>query len=55
MRVGSVDYVIIAFRGNRFTGEIVPALQELGDLGTVNIVTSPSSRRTLRARARRSS
>ena len=38
MRVGSVEYVIIAFRGNRFTGDIVPALQELGDLGNVNII-----------------
>jgi hypothetical protein len=38
MRVGSVEYVIIGFPGNRFTGEIVPALQALVDQGTINII-----------------
>src|SRR5262245_19553058 len=29
MSVGPVEYMIVAFPGNQFKGEIVPALQEL--------------------------
>jgi hypothetical protein len=36
--IGPVDYAIIAFPGNKFTGEIVPALADLVDAGTVRII-----------------
>jgi len=38
MRVGSIEYVVIAFPGNRFKGEIMPALRELVDEGIVRII-----------------
>ncbi len=38
MRVGSVEYAVIAFPGNQFNGEVVPALKELVDNGVVNII-----------------
>jgi uncharacterized membrane protein len=38
MPIGPVEYMIVAFPGNRFRGEIVPALQELQDAGTINII-----------------
>jgi hypothetical protein len=36
--VGPVDYLIVAFDGNRFQGEIVPALLSLVDQGLVRIL-----------------
>jgi Family of unknown function (DUF6325) len=33
-----VEYVIISFPGNRFSGEIMPALTELVESGTIRIV-----------------
>lgn len=36
--IGPVDYLIVAFPGNRFTGEIIPALAELVDNGTIRII-----------------
>jgi len=33
-----VEYVIISFPGNRFSGEIMPALTELVDSGTIRII-----------------
>jgi hypothetical protein len=36
--IGPVEYMIVAFPGNRFKGEIVPALQELVDAGTIRII-----------------
>jgi hypothetical protein len=36
--VGPVEYMIVAFPGNKFRGEIAPALQELVDSGTVRII-----------------
>ena len=36
--VGPVDYLIVAFDGNRFQGEIVPALMSLLDQGLVRIL-----------------
>jgi uncharacterized protein DUF6325 len=36
--VGPVDLALMRFPGNRFTGEIVPALQELVETGTVRII-----------------
>jgi hypothetical protein len=36
--IGPVDYAIIAFPGNRFRGEIGPALADLVDTGTIRII-----------------
>lgn len=36
--IGPVDYAIVGFPGNRFTGEIAPALSELVDAGTIRII-----------------
>jgi Family of unknown function (DUF6325) len=36
--IGPVDYMIVAFPGNRFRGEIGPALAELVDKGTIRII-----------------
>jgi uncharacterized membrane protein len=38
MDVGSVEYAIIAFPGNQFKGEIVPALEDLVDRDLVRIL-----------------
>jgi hypothetical protein len=36
--VGPVEYMIVAFPGNRFSGEIGPALQGLVESGTIRII-----------------
>jgi Family of unknown function (DUF6325) len=36
--IGPVDYVVLAFPGNQFKGEIVPALEDLIRAGTVRII-----------------
>jgi len=36
--IGPVDYLIVAFPGNQFTGEIAPALADLVDAGTIRII-----------------
>jgi len=36
--LGPVDYMIVAFPGNEFRGEIAPALAELVDNGTIRII-----------------
>jgi uncharacterized membrane protein len=36
--IGPVDYAVIAFPGNQFRGEIVPALSDLVEAGTVRII-----------------
>lgn len=36
--IAPVELVVLAFPGSRFTGEIVPALAELVDAGTVRII-----------------
>lgn len=36
--MGPVEYVIIEFPGNRFNGQIVPALRELVQAGTIRIL-----------------
>lgn len=36
--LGPVDYLIVAFPGNDFKGEIVPAISDLVDAGTVRII-----------------
>ncbi|MFD8636462.1 DUF6325 family protein [Streptomyces sp. NPDC059533] len=38
MEVGPVEYVVIAFPGNRFSGEIAPELKALVASGTVRIL-----------------
>jgi uncharacterized membrane protein len=36
--IGPVDYLIVAFPGNEFRGEIAPALAQLVDAGTIRII-----------------
>jgi len=36
--VGPVDLIALAFPGNQFKGEIIPAIQELVDNGTIRII-----------------
>jgi hypothetical protein len=36
--IGPVDYAIVAFPGNRFRGEIAPALAELVESDTIRII-----------------
>jgi hypothetical protein len=36
--VGPVDVIIIGFPGNKFTGEIAPAILELVDSGTIRVL-----------------
>ena len=36
--MGPVEYLIVEFPGNQFKGEIVPALEELTDNGTIRII-----------------
>jgi len=38
MTLGPVEYVVLAFPGNRFTGKIAPALADLVDAGTIRIM-----------------
>ena len=38
MAIGPVEYVIIGFPGNQFKGEIIPALADLVESGTVRIL-----------------
>jgi hypothetical protein len=36
--IGPVDYLIVAFPGNQFRGEIAPALADLANAGTIRII-----------------
>jgi hypothetical protein len=36
--IGPVDYAIVAFPGNRFRGEIGPAIAELVENGTIRVI-----------------
>ncbi len=38
MPIGPVEYILIAFPGNKFSGQIVPALNELVASGTIHII-----------------
>ena len=38
MAIGPVEYMVVAFPGNEFKGEIVPALSQLVDAGTIRII-----------------
>ena len=36
--IGPVDYMIVSFPGNKFRGEVAPALADLVDAGTIRII-----------------
>ncbi len=36
--IGPVDYAIVGFPGNKFRGEIAPAIADLVDAGTIRII-----------------
>jgi Family of unknown function (DUF6325) len=36
--IGPVDYLIVGFPGNKFSGEIAPALADLVEAGTIRII-----------------
>jgi hypothetical protein len=38
MGIGPVEYMIVAFPGNKFNGEIAPALADLVDSGTIRVL-----------------
>ena len=38
MTVGPVEYILISFPGNKFKGEIVPALSDLVEKGIIHII-----------------
>jgi hypothetical protein len=37
-QIGPVEYMAVAFPGNRFKGDIIPALKELIDSGTIRLI-----------------
>jgi hypothetical protein len=38
MAIGPVEYLVVGFPGNNFSGEIVPALAQLVESGTVRVL-----------------
>jgi hypothetical protein len=38
MSIGPVEYMVVAFPGNKFKGEIAPALRDLAEAGTIRIL-----------------
>jgi hypothetical protein len=36
--IGPVEYIAIAFPGNKFSGEIIPAIKDLVDKGTIKVL-----------------
>ena len=38
MQLGPVEYIVVAFPGSRFTGEIAPALADLVESGTIRVI-----------------
>jgi hypothetical protein len=38
MSVGPVEYIALGFPGNKFSGEIIPAIKELEDSGTIRVL-----------------
>jgi len=38
MGIGPVEYMVLSFPGNKFKGEVAPALGELVDAGTIRIL-----------------
>ena len=38
MSIGPVDYIAVAFPGNKFSGAIVPEIRKLQDSGTIRVL-----------------
>jgi hypothetical protein len=38
MGFGPLEYIAIGFPGNKFSGEIIPAIKELQDAGTIRVL-----------------
>jgi hypothetical protein len=38
MSIGPVEYMVVAFPGNQFNGQIAPALRDLIDSGTIRVL-----------------
>jgi hypothetical protein len=38
MSIGPVEYIAIAFPGNKFSGKIIPAIKDLQDSGTIRVL-----------------
>ncbi len=38
MGIGPVEYMVVAFPGNKFNGDVAPALKELVDNGTIRVL-----------------
>jgi hypothetical protein len=38
MSIGPVEYIAIGFPGNKFSGEIIPAIQKLQEAGTIRVL-----------------
>ena len=38
MSIGPVEYIAIGFPGNKFSGEIIPAIKALQDSGTIKVL-----------------
>ncbi len=38
MSIGPVEYIAIAFPGNKFSGAIIPAIKDLQDSGTIRVL-----------------
>jgi len=38
MSIGPVEYMVVAFPGNQFNGEVAPALRDLIDSGTIRVL-----------------
>lgn len=38
MPIGPLEYLVIEFPGNRFKGEVIPALREVVDKGTIRVI-----------------
>lgn len=38
MSIGPVEYAVIAFPGNKFNGDVAPALKALVDAGTIRVI-----------------
>jgi len=38
MSVGPVEYIAIGFPGNKFSGDIIPAIQKLQEAGTIRVL-----------------
>jgi len=38
MGIGPVEYMVVAFPGNKFNGDVAPALKELVDNGTIRVI-----------------